>query len=188
MSASSCTRLRRAACRVFLLTGRSDALHVTPWVYLVEAEDGQFRASVVFRVEDGGWLGRYLYHLSTSYTLAQLRNAQPEVLSTLQQELTQGADILRSLKERDARGELGGRQRRATFGSYHLVGSRVAGVVPACIVTYPGAGIQDEDPDHVVLRSNGKPDSGVREGALAYGVHCFHRHQFHTFKVEASQR
>ena len=158
----------------FLVSGRNDALHMMPLVYLVEASDDYFRPTLVFRIEKGEWLGRYMYHLPTRYSKDQLRRAQPDVLSTLRQELMQGANILRDLMERDARGGLVGDQRRATYGSYYLVGSRIAGMVSASIVAFPDAEILEETPDHVVLRSGGKPESGAREGALAFGVHYFH--------------
>ncbi len=170
-----------------LLTGREDALHLMPLVYFVEAEDGSFRPTLVLRIENGDWLGRYMYHLPTIYSGDQLRNAGPEVLASLRRELTQGAEILRRLMERDARGELVGDQRRVAYGSYYLVASRIAGMVSASVYTFPDAEILEEGADYVVLRSGGNLDTGAREGALAFGVHYFRKDQFHTYKVKASK-
>lgn len=165
-----------------LLTGRGDALPMTPLVYLVEDASGVFRATLVFRVEDDAWLGRYMYHMPDTYSGAQLKGAGAEVLQSLKRDLEQGAGILRSLMERDARGEFRGGGRRVKYGSYHLVGSPVAGMVSASIYAFPDAQVLEEDADHVVLRSGGKPTDGARKGALAFGVHYFRKDQLHTFK------
>ena len=168
-----------------LLTGRPDAMHTTPLVYMVETNDDLFRATLVLRVEDGRWLGRYMVHLPTVLTKTQVLTAGPDVQALLRRELAQGADVLRGLMERDMRGELKGDGRRASYGSYHLVGSRVAGMVAASVYTFSDAEVLEETPDHVVLRSGGNPASGAREGALAFGVHYFRRDQLHTYKPVA---
>ena len=171
-----------------LLTGREDALLMMPLVYLVEANDGKFRPTLVFRVEDGSWLGRYMYHMPTTYSGEEIKGTGPEVLASLRRDLVEGSDMLRKLMERDARGELAGDERRVTYGSYYLVGSRAAGLVSASIYMFPDAEVLEEGPDHVVLRSGGKPNSGAREGALAFGVHYFRKDQLHTFKAAPEKK
>lgn len=166
-----------------LLTGRADALHTVPLVYLVEDSEDVFRATLVMRAEGEGWMGRYLYHMPTTYTDTQVRTAGPDMLASLRSDLQQGSDVLRELMERDARGELRGRDgRRVKYGSYHIVGSRVSGMLPASLVNFAGARVIEEGADHVVLRSPGNPASGAREGALAFGVHHFRKDQLHTFE------
>lgn len=74
-------------------------------------------------------MGRYLYHMPTTYTDTQVRTAGPDMLASLRSDLQQGSDVLRGSMERDARGELRGRDgRRVKYGSYHIVGSRVSRV------------------------------------------------------------
>jgi hypothetical protein len=165
-----------------LLTGRADALRTMPLVYLVEDNDDVFRPTLVLRAEGEHWMGRYLYHLPSSYSLAQVKTADTGMLASLRGELQQGADVLRGLMERDARGELKGDGRRVQFGSLHIVGGRIGGMMPATLVTFPDAEVIEEGPEHVVLRSAGDPASGAREGALAFGVHHFRKNQLHTFK------
>ncbi len=165
-----------------LLTGRADALRTMPLVYMVEDSDDNFRPTLVLRAEDGGWMGRYLYHMPGAYAVSQVKAAAPEMLAGLRRELQQGADVLRGLMERDARGTLKGDGRRVAYGSYHIVGSRVGGMVPASMMTFPDAEVLEEGPEHVVLRSGGDPKSNAREGSLAFGVHYFRKDQLHTFK------
>lgn len=170
-----------------LLTGRADALNLRPLVYLVEGSDGIYRLTLVFRVEDGEWLGRYMYHMPTTYTADQVRQAGPDMLASLRADLQAGADTLRALLERDARGELKGDGQRVTFGSYWLVGGRVGGLTPASLVQFRDARVVEEDADHVVLRSSGNRKAGAREGELAYGVHFFRKDQLHAYKPTAQK-
>ena len=165
-----------------LLTGRPDALRTMPLVYLVQDNEAVFRASLVLRAEGEGWMGRYLCHLPSPWTEAQVKTAEPAMLGQLRTELQQCGDVLRQLMERDARGQLKGDGRRMIFGSYHLVGGRVAGMMPASMVAFPDAEVLEETADHVVLRAPGEPGKSAREGALAYGVHYFRRDQLHTYK------
>lgn len=166
-----------------LLSQRDDAVRLMPLVYLVEDNQDVFRPTLVFRLEQGDWQGRYLYHLPTSYTEDQVLKASPVVLETLRRELAQGSRVLRQLIERDARGELVGDGRRVKYGSYHIVGSRISGVVSASIYTFADAQLLEEAPDHVILRSSGADGVGAREGSLAFGVHHFFRNQLHTYEV-----
>lgn len=165
-----------------LITGRHDAVHMMPLVYMVEGDDGRFRPTLVFRVESRQWLGRYMYHLPTSYTKAEMQLTAPEMIGTLRQELSGGADVLRGLMERDARGELRGDGLSYAYGSYYLVGGRVGGLVPASIVQFKDCELIEEGQNHLVLRSQGDLKAPGPNGALAYGVHYFRRDQLHTFK------
>lgn len=170
-----------------LLSAREDALHLMPLVYMVEDSDGIFRATLVFRIENGAWLGRYMYHLPTTYSSVQVRTGSPEMMVSLRRDLEAGSDVLRRLIERDARGELAGQNRRVNYGSYYLVGSRIGGMVSASIIAFPDAEVLEESDEHIVLRSGGKPAGDAREGALAFGVHYFRKDQLHTLKLAAGK-
>jgi len=172
----------------YLLSGRSDALHMMPLVYLVEGSDDRVRPTLIFRVEGDGWLGRYMYHLPTTYSSEELKNAAPAVLASLRKDLIAGADMLRRLMERDARGELKKEGRKVTYGSLYLVGSNSLGLIPATISQYPDSDLIEEGPDYVVLRSKGISLAGAREGALAFGVHYFLRDQLHTLKPKNDEQ
>ncbi len=170
-----------------LLSQQADAIKLLPFVYIVEGSDSVWRASLVFRIDADDWLGRYMYHLPTTYTKAQLQQPDEVMLARLREEMVTGADTLRSLMERDAKGELKGDGRRATFGSYYLVGSRVGGLMPASLMVAREAQILEEDDSHVVLRSRGDIKADATEGALTFGVHYFRKEQLQTFKIEASK-
>lgn len=166
-----------------LVSGRADALHMMPLVYIVEGSDGRYRPTLVFRVEAGEWLGRYMAHLPTTYSAEDMKKSSPAMLQSLRGDLVAASDILRGLMERDARGELKGSGHKVSYGSYHLVGGNVGGLIPATIMTYSDAEIVEEDADHVILRSKGDLQAAGPQGALAFGVHYFRRDQLHTLKA-----
>jgi hypothetical protein len=89
-----------------------------PLVYIMECEDGRYRLTLVFRVEGETWLGRYLYHLPTTYTVAEMKSDAPLAMETLREELVAGCDTLRNLMERDARGEWAHPGAKVDIGSY----------------------------------------------------------------------
>lgn len=170
-----------------VLSTRADALPLMPFVYMVQGSDGRWRLSLTFRAEGAGWVGRYMYHLPTTYDGGALQQADTQLLALLRQELTVGSDVLRTLMERDFRGELRGDGRRVEFGSYYVVGSDLLGMVPARLVRYADAELIEEGPEHVVLRSRGDLHADAASGALAYGVHYFRKDQLHDFKKEPAR-
>ncbi len=165
-----------------LLGSGADALPLKPVVYMVEGSDGRWRLSLSFRVEGADWLGRYMYHMVTTYTTDEIRAAAPATLDTMRRELEAGSDMLRQLMERDARGELKGDGTRVEFGSYHVVGSNVVGLLPASLIRFKNAELLEEGADYVILRSRGDLHADALNGALAFGVHYFRKDQLHDFK------
>lgn len=164
-----------------LLAGKPDALPMMPFVYAVIGNDDRVRLTLVFRVEGDNWMGRYMYHLPTTLTTAQLKQPQPDQLQQLRNELITGASQLRELMERDARNELNATE-SVDIGSYYLVGSRLLGLIPASIMHFPDTRLVEEGPDHVVVRSSGNLKADATSGGLVFGVHYFRKDQLHTYK------
>ena len=165
-----------------LLSTRTNALHVMPFVYMMECDDARYRLTLVFRVEGETWLGRYLYHLPTTYTVAEMKSDAPLAMDTLHKELVAGCDKLRSLMERDARGDWPKPTTKAEIGSYFLVGASTLGLIPARLSLYKNVDVLEEGKDDVVIRSRGNLKAAGNAGALAFGVHYFRKDQLHTFK------
>lgn len=170
-----------------LLTGRKDALPLKPFVYMVEGSDGRWRLSLTFRIEGADWLGRFMVHLPTTYSAAEIRDDSTPTQQTLRQDLVDGSDVLRQLMERDARGQLKGDGTRVSFGSLHVVGSNAMGVLSAQRMIYTDAELLEEGADHVIIRSRGDMHADATNGALAFGVHYFRKNQLHHF-VKTTQR
>lgn len=169
-----------------LLGAHTNALHLMPLVYMMECEDGRYRLTLVFRVEGNTWLGRYLYHLPTTYTVAEMKSEAPLAMETLREELVTGCDTLRNLMERDARGEWAHPGTKVDIGSYHLVGADMLGLLPAHLVQYRNAELLEEGKDYAVVRSRGDLKAAGNAGALVFGVHYFRKDQLHTFKKQQS--
>ena len=164
-----------------LLSTRTNALHLMPFVYMMECDDARFRLTLVFRVESETWLGRYMYHLPTTYTVADMKSDAPLAMASLHDELVAGCDKLRSLMERDAQGDWPKASTKAEIGSYYLVGASTLGLIPARLSLYKNVDVLEESKDDVVIRSRGDLKSAGNAGALAFGVHYFRKDQLHTF-------
>lgn len=164
-----------------LLSKGPGSIPLMPMVYMMESDDHNYRLSLVFRVEDETWMGRYLYHMPTTYKLAQMQSDDPLVMENLRKEIEAGSDRLRSLMERDARGDLKGNGTKVDIGSYHLVGASLLGFIPAHFLTYKDADLLEEGSDYVVVRSRGDLEAAGNSGALVFGVHYFRKDQLHTF-------
>ncbi|UXH80111.1 hypothetical protein [Roseateles amylovorans] len=165
-----------------LLSGQSGALPLKPLVYIMEGSDARWRLSLVFRVEAPNWVGRFMYHLPTTYSSEEMASASSSTVDTLRQEIAAGSDVLRQLMERDARGELKGSGTQAEFGSLYIIGRDLAGVVSASRLPFGKAEIIEEGPDYMVLRASGDLHADAATGALAYGVHYFRREQLNEFR------
>lgn len=165
-----------------LLSTHSNALHLMPLVYIMECDDGRYRLTLVFRVEGETWLGRYLYHLPTTYTVAEMKSDAPLAMGTLREELMAGCDTLRNLMERDARGEWAHPGTKVDIGSYYLVGADLLGILPAHLMQYKDAELLVDGNDDAVVRSRGDLKAAGNAGALLFGVHYFRKDQLHTFK------
>ena len=168
-----------------LLSTRTNALHLMPFVYMVECNDASYRLTLVFRVEGETWMGRYLYHLPTTYTVAEMKSDAPLAMDNLHNELVAGCDKLRSLMERDARGDWPKSTTKAEIGSYYLVGASTLGLISAHHSLYKNVDVLEESKDDVVIRSWGNLKAAGNAGALAFGVHYFRKDQLHTFIKKA---
>lgn len=164
-----------------LLSTRTNALHLLPFVYMMECDDARYRLTLVFRVEGETWLGRYLYHLPTTYTVAEMKSEAPLTMATLREELVAGCDKLRTLMERDAQGDWPKSTTKAEIGSLYLVGASTLGLIPANVSLYKNVDVLEEGKDDVVIRSGGNRMASGNSGALAFGVHYFRKDQLHTF-------
>jgi hypothetical protein len=176
-------RLALAEMEKSPLYRKSDGgLVLQPFVFMTECVDDQYRLALVFQVHDGDWVGRYMYHLPSTYPIADFRSPSSALLSTLQVELTEGTKILRQLVERAARGELRPTGIKAEIGSLHLVGGKAAGLVSPMIVISKDADVIQESNNTVVVRMPGEMSNPGTAGGLFFGVHYFRKDQLHTFK------
>ncbi|SHN05910.1 hypothetical protein SAMN05192549_10499 [Duganella sacchari] len=165
-----------------LLRNGGSKISLYPIVYLAECSDGQYRLSLAGRIESGGWVGRYVAHLPTTYGDTELAAAAPSTITTMQRELQAAALTLRQLIESDARGDFGKAQYRADLGSLHLACARVGGLVSADLMLARDAEVVEEDAGHVVVRIAGDLSQAGPSGGLMYGLHYLRKQQLHTFK------
>jgi hypothetical protein len=165
------------------LLGRTGAAFtLRPFVFLQDGADDVFRLDLVFDVSGPGWNGRYHYHLPTTLTAEEASQPSPRTLAALNAELRRGASLLRTVIERDARGELADTGRKADLGSLHLVGQGSYGLVPANLILARDAEILEETDGHVLVRIIGDPTQATSAGGLFFGVHWFTPDQLHTLK------
>lgn len=156
-----------------------------PYVIIQQGFDDVYRVSLVYHIEGPDWVGRYFYHLPTTYPKAEFVNTPPAEIKSLQQELAAGADQLADLLKRDEAEELVPHGKKATLGSLFLVGNRVGGVASPNIMAYPGVNIIDDTGDRVIARIAGDIKEDGQSGGMLFGVHYFHKSQLHTYKVTA---
>ncbi len=165
-----------------LFKAADGALTLQPFVFMTECVDDKYRLALVFQIQGGDWVGRYMVHLPTVYAVADFKSPSPAVLETLKQELTTGAQVLRRLVERGARGELRTNGVKADVGSLHLVGGKAAGLVSPTLVVARGADLIEDSADHVIVRMAGDMSHAGTVGGLFFGVHYLRKDQLHTFK------
>lgn len=165
-----------------LYKASSTDLVLKPFLFMTDCIDGQYRLALVFHLQGAEWVGRYMYHLPTTYSEAHFKAPSPATLRTLQTEISQGAQTLRGLVERAARGEFEPSKHKADVGSLHLVGGKAAGLISPMIVIAKGADLIEESPDHVIVRMAGEMSNAGTAGGLFFGVHYFRKDQLHTFK------
>ena len=91
-----------------VLSTRADALPLMPFVYMVEGAAGRWRLGLTVGVEGSGWLGRFMYPLPSTYDIEAWIPADGALVALLRQELVAGSNVLRTLMEREFRGELRG--------------------------------------------------------------------------------
>jgi hypothetical protein len=158
------------------------ALQLQPFAFLTECVDDKYRLALVFLLQGGGWTGRYMYHLPTTYDVAEFKSPSPQLLAAVRAEFVAGAQVLRQLLERAARGQLESRGVKAELGSLHLVGGRAAGLLAPRLVVSKEADVLEETDDYVVVRMPGELANAGATGGLFFGVHYLRKSQLHTFK------
>jgi len=166
-----------------LFSGAGTKASLYPYVVIQEGADDLYRMSLIFQLEEPGWTGRYLYHLPTKIPVKDIKKPSQVELAKFKAELTTGADILLGLIERDKAGQLESSGKKVNFGSYYIVGSKMAGLISPDIMVFPNEDLVEETADHVILRCSGKPTDDAHVGGLLFGVHYFAKDQLHSYKV-----
>lgn len=164
-----------------LLNDSPSALQLQPFAFLQACADDRYRIAVVYQLSQGKWVARYTEHLRTTYDSDEFHRVTPAVLQSLQQEMTEGAALLRTLVERGARGELRPGT-RVDVGSLHLVGGRSGGWMPPELIVARDVDLIEEDPEYVLVRLDGNPSMPASGGGLFFGVHRLRKDQLHTFR------
>ncbi len=159
------------------------AYKLHPYVVVQEGFDNIYRVSLVYHLEGNNWVGRYIYHLPTTYPKSVFVTTPPTEIQSLQKELAEGADTLLKLLQRDQAGTLMANGKKATVGSLFIVGSRISGLVSPTVLAYPNTDIVDEGTDFVIVRGAGDIKSDGQSGGMLFGIHYFHKNQLHTYKV-----
>lgn len=176
-------RITVAALQSSPLFGAGDArLKLNPFVVLQECSDDKFRVALVYHVEGANWVGRYSIHLPTAFPIDRFSAPTPELLETLGTELRTGAKTLRTLMERDARGELRSTGTKVDIGSLHFLGGRVSGLLSPELFKVRGADLLEDDGQIVLVRIDGNMKAPVEGGGLFFGVHHLRKDQLHTFE------
>jgi hypothetical protein len=153
-----------------------------PFVALQECADDRYRLALIYHLSSKVWVGRYSYHLPTSYPVGDFKDPNASARKTLRSELVRGAAVLAGLVERGANGQLGGQGSKVDVGSLDLVCGKAAGMVSPTIVFSPNADLIEEAADHVLVRLSGDMTQPASVGGLFYGVHYLRNDQLHTFK------
>ncbi|HSX50433.1 MAG TPA: hypothetical protein VLF09_05725 [Cellvibrio sp.] len=159
-----------------------------PYVVIQEGFDNVYRASLVYHIEGPNWVGRYLYHLPTTYPKSQFAKTPPSEIKSLQQDLSAGADKLSELLTRDDEGDLVAHGKKAKLGSLFLVSGKIAGLVSPDVLAYPNIDIIEESSDHVIARIAGDIKTDGQSGGMMFGIHYFHKNQLHTYTVTAEDK
>jgi len=159
------------------------------FVFVQHCYDERFRISLVFHVDGAGefseWVGRYTYHLPTSYPVAQFDSLTKEEIENYRTELSKGAAILTSLMQQDLAGNLPATGKAIKFGSLDIMGSKLGGMG---IYTMPeelffeNAQLIEETDSYVTVRLSGNMHMTGAFGGMAFGVHRIDKKLVHTLK------
>ncbi|WP_374581071.1 hypothetical protein [Pseudoduganella sp.] len=168
-----------------MLSADGKGVALRPLAYLVDCSDAQYRLAMVARIDTPQWMGRYMTHLSTTLPRSALHGEDPALAGKLQTEMGQAASILRSMLERDARGELSAVLYRADVGSYHLACSTISGVLSPKLMLARNAEVVEDAADHIIVRVMGDPSHSGPTGGLLYGMHYLRKDQLHTLERKA---
>lgn len=160
-------------------------LDLKPFVFVQECDDERFRLSLVYHMNTQNWVGRYIYHLPTSYTKDEFAKPDEASLSHYQSELQHGANTLIDLVQKDMAGKLAASGKKVDIGSLYLLGSKVGGLGIYTMpeeLHLPNTDLVYEAEDHVVVRMNGDMSASGSFGGLIFGTHYFAKDQLHTYK------
>lgn len=158
-----------------------DGIALQPFVFVQECADNVYRISFVYHLHAGDWIGRYVVHLPTTYTLAEVKSPTPPVLTRLNGELLAASQQLRQMLERSVRGELKASGVKADIGSLYLLGGKAMGVLPTTSLYVKNADLIEEGPDHVIANLPGDMTAVATAGGLFFGTHYLRKDQLHTF-------
>jgi hypothetical protein len=158
------------------------AVTLQPFVVMQECADDRYRLALIYHLSYQDWVGRYTYHLPTTYDSNAFKSPDAGMRDSIQHELRDGAQVLRGVIERGARGELAGHAAKVDIGSLQLVCGKAAGMLNPGIVVSPNADLIDEAADHVLVRLAGDMTQAASVGGLFFGVHYLRMDQLHTFK------
>lgn len=172
--------VQRAMAGSTLLKQGDGKIAMYPITYLSECTDGQYRFSLAGRIEQEKWVGRYVTHLPTTYSKAELSAGASATLMQMRQELEAAAATLRQLLERDADGSLNTLQYRADIGSLHLTCAKVAGLVSANLLLARDAEVVEDSADHIIVRVDGDLSQTGPSGGLMYGLHYLRKQDLRT--------
>lgn len=165
-----------------LLSPSGHGVVVHPLAYMIDCSDEHYRIALVARMQRGDWTGRYLVHLPTTYGRTALAQGKDDILVPLRAELVQSAATLRSLLEKDARGELTRTLYKADVGSMHLACSTVSAIISPKLMLAFNADVVEEGADYVIVRIAGDYTHSGPTGGLMFGLHYLRKDQLHTFK------
>lgn len=168
-----------------ILSADGKGVPLRPLAYLVDCSDAQYRLAMVARIDTPRWMGRYMTHLPTTLPRSGLHGEDAAMAGAVQREMAQAASILRSMLERDARGELSTVLYRANVGSYHLACSTISGVLSPKLMLARNAEVVEDAPDHIIVRVMGDPSHSGPTGGLLYGMHYLRKDQLHTLDRKA---
>jgi hypothetical protein len=157
------------------------------FVFVQHCYDDKFRLSLVFHVDgqSSDWVGRYTYHLPTSYPVSRFANLSSEEILKYRTELADGAAVLTDLVQRDLAGNLPTTGKRVNFGSLYLIGNKLGGMG---IYTMPeelffaNAQVVEESDSYVTVRLKGNMHATGLFGGMAFGVHRIDKKLVHTLK------
>ena len=156
------------------------AFSVKTFVFVQHCFDERFRLTLVFHVDGQStpWVGRYSYHLPTSYQDSRFGSLSSEELSTYRTELADGAEVLAGLLKRDFAGDLPASGPRVRFGSLWLLGNPLAATTPDKLA-FPNALLIEGTDRNVTIRLRGSMSVVEILGGMTFGVHRFDRNQVH---------
>lgn len=162
---------------------------VRPFIFIQHCYDEKFRLSLVLHVdgagENAGWVGRYTYHMPTSYAAAEFGSLTPDQIAHYKAELADGAAALADLMQRDLTGKLPATGKRVNFGSLYIIGNKMGGMgiytMPE-LRYFPNAQLIEETDRYVTVRLIGDMHGTAIMGGMSFGIHRIDKKLVHTLQ------